>query len=377
MRRAATSRVLDRRTLNRTLLARQLLLRREARPVLEAVEHLVGLQAQVPADPYVGLWSRIQPFDPEELGQLITERRVLRAPLMRATIHLVTDRDVLALYPVMRPILRRTFSSQSPYGRNLAGVDLDAVVAAGRALIEERPRTRAALRSLLGPRWPDRDPASLAQAVTYLLPLTQVPPRGVWKRAGQAKWATIEAWLGRSLAIDTSAEPVILRYLAAFGPATVGDIRTWCGLSGIREVIERLRPRLRTFRDESGRELWDAPDAPIPDPDTPAPVRFLPEYDNIVLSHDDRSRIIDADDRRRVLSAAYEGSFGTILIDGFARGTWRIARQAGRASLRIGILDPMSASDLDDVTTEGERLLAFVEPDAETREVQFQPLSTA
>lgn len=368
---------LDRRTLNRALLARQLLLRRETRPVPEVIEHLVGLQAQVPADPYVALWSRLEGFDPEELGQLITERRALRAPLMRATIHLVTDRDALELYLVMRPVLRRTFSSQSPFGRNLAGVDLDAVVAAGRAMIEERPRTRAELRTLLGPRWPDRDPASLAQAVTYLLPLAQVPPRGVWKRAGQAKWATIEAWLGRPLATDTSPEPVILRYLAAFGPATVGDIRTWCGLSGIREVIERLRPRLRTFRDESGRELWDVPDAPIPDPDTPAPVRFLPEYDNVVLSHDDRSRIIDDDDRRRVLAAAYVGSFGTILIDGFARATWRMARQPGRASLRIGLLDPLSESDLDDVTNEGERLLAFVEPGAETREVQFQRLSTA
>jgi len=374
---AASPATLDRRTLNRALLARQMLLRRETRPAPEVIEHLVGLQAQVPADPYVALWSRIDGFDPEELGQLITEHRALRAPLMRATIHLVTDRDALALYPVMRPVLRRTFSSQSPFGRNLAGVDLDAVVAAGRAMIEERPRTRAELRVLLGPQWPDRDPASLAQAVTYLLPVTQLPPRGVWKRAGQAKWATIETWLGRSLATDTSPEPVILRYLAVFGPATVGDIRTWCGLSGIREVIERLRPRLRTFRDESGRELWDVPDALIPDPDTPAPVRFLPEYDNVVLSHQDRSRIIDADDRRRVLTAAYEGSFGTVLIDGFARATWRMARQAGLASLRIGLLDPLSASDLDEVAEEGDRLLAFLEPDAEVRDVEFGPLSTA
>jgi len=374
---AASPATLDRRTLNRALLGRQLLLRRETRPIPEVVEHLVGLQAQEPVDPYIGLWSRLVGFDPEELGRLITERRVLRAQLMRATIHLVTDRDAQALSPVMRPVLRRTFFSQSPFGRNLAGLDLDAVMAAGRALIEEQPRTRAELRRLLGPRWPDRDAASLAQAVTYLLPLVQVPPRGVWKRSGQAKWALTEVWLGRPLASDASPEGAILRYLAAFGPATVGDIRTWCGLSGIREVIERLRPGLRTFRDESGRELWDVPDGLIPDPDTPAPVRFLPVYDNVVLSHQDRSRIIDDDDRRRVLAAAYEGSFGTILIDGFARATWRMAREAGRPSLKIGLLDPLSASDLDDVTNEGERLLAFIEPDAEAGDVQFQPLSTA
>ena len=374
---AASPATLDCRTLNRALLARQLLLRRESRPVPDVIEHLVGLQAQEPGDPYVALWSRLEPFDPEELGRLITERRALRASLMRATIHLVTDRDALALYPVMRPVLRRTFSSQSPFGRNLAGVDLDAVVAAGRALIEERPRTRAELRALLAPAWPDRDPGSLAQAVTYLLPVTQVPPRGVWKRAGRAKWATIETWLGRPLAVDSSPGPVILRYLAAFGPATAGDIRTWCGLTGIREVVERLRPGLRTYRDQEGRELVDLPDAPLPDPDTPAPVRFLPVYDNVLLSHADRSRIIDANDRRRVLSAAYEGNFGTVLIDGFACATWRMARQAGRTSLRIGLLDPLSDSDLDGVTKEGDRLLTFLEPDAETREVQFQALSTA
>ena len=374
---AASPPTLNRRALNRALLARQLLLRRESRPVSEVIEHLVGLQAQEPGDPYVALWSRVEPFDPEELGRLITERRALRAALMRATIHLVTDRDALALYPVMRPVLRRTFSSQSPFGRNLAGVDLDAVVAVGRALIEERPRTRAELRALLAPGWPDRDAGSLAQAVTYLLPVTQVPPRGVWKRAGQAKWATIESWLGRPLATDQSPDQPILRYLAAFGPATAGDIRTWCGLTGIKEVVERLRPGLRTYRDEEGRELVDLPDAPLPDRDTPAPVRFLPVYDNVLLSHSDRSRIIRPEDRRRAIEAAYAGSFGTVLIDGFARATWRMARQAGRASLRIGLLDPLSESDLDDVTEEGDRLLTFFEPDAETREVQFQALSTA
>ena len=374
---AASPPTLDRRTLNRALLARQLLLRRESRPVSDVVEHLVGLQAQEPRDPYAALWSRLEPFDPEELGRLITERRALRAALMRATIHLVTDRDALALYPVMRPVLRRTFSSQSPFGRNLAGVDLDAVVAVGRALIEERPRTRAELRALLAPGWPDRDAGSLAQAVTYLLPVTQVPPRGVWKRAGQAKWATIESWLGRPLATDQSPDQPILRYLAAFGPATAGDIRTWCGLTGIKEVVKRLRPGLRTYRDEEGRELVDLPDAPLPDRDTPAPVRFLPVYDNVLLSHSDRSRIIRPEDRRRAVEAAYAGSFGTILIDGFARAAWRTARRADQASIRIGLLDPLSEPDLDDVTKEGDRLLTFLEPHAETREVQFQALSTA
>ena len=373
---AASSPTLNRRALNRALLARQLLLRREERPVLEVIEHLVGLQAQEPNDPYIGLWSRVEAFDPEALGRLLVERRVLRAPLMRATIHLVTDRDALALSPVMRPVMRRTFSSQSPFGRNLAGVDLDAVVASGRTLIEDEPRTRAELRRLLASQWPDRDAASLAQAVTYLLPVTQVPPRGVWKRSGQATWATIETWLGRPLSTDASPERAVLRYLAAFGPASVSDVRTWSGLTGLNATIEPLRSGLRTFRDESGRELLDIPDGLIPDPETPAPVRFLPVYDNVVLSHQDRSRIIDAGDRRRVLQAAYEGNFGTVLVDGFARATWQISRAAERRTLRIGLLDPLPDPDLSAVTEEGQRLMAFLQPAAEPDEVQFERLST-
>lgn len=368
---------LDRRTLNRALLARQLLLRREKPPVLGVIEHLVGLQAQEPIDPYIGLWSRLENFDPEELGRLLVQRRVLRAPFLRATIHLVTDRDAMALSPVMQPVMKRTFSSQSPFGRNLAGVDLDAVVALGRALIEDQPRTRAELRRLLGHQWPDRDAASLAQAVTYLLPLTQVPPRGIWKRSGQATWATIETWLGRPLETDESPERAVLRYLAAFGPASAGDVRTWSALTGLSATIDRLRPRLRTFRDEGGRELLDVPDALIPDPATPAPVRFLPVYDNVLLSHQDRSRIIDAADRRRVLEAAYEGSFGTVLVDGFARATWRAARAATRRTLRIGLLDTLPDADLSAMAQEGHRLLAFLEPGAEQRDVEFHRLSTA
>ncbi|HTE66379.1 MAG TPA: winged helix DNA-binding domain-containing protein [Candidatus Binatia bacterium] len=373
----AAPRTLDRRTLNRALLARQLLLRREARPIPQVIEHLVGLQAQEPGDPYVALWSRLEGFVPEELGQLLVERRAVRSPLMRATIHLVTDRDALALSPVMAPVMRRTFSSQSPFGRNLAGVDLEAVVAMGRQLIEANPRTRAELRRLLAPEWPDRDAASLAQAVTYLLPLTQIPPRGVWKRSGQATWATIETWLGQPLGTNPSPARAVLRYLAAFGPASASDVRTWSGLTGVREVLEDLRSRLRTYRDERGRELMDVPDGPMPDPETPAPVRFLPVYDNALLSHQDRSRIIDADARRRVLAAAYEGSFGTVLVDGFARATWRVAREDGRRSLRIGLVDPLPDSDLSDVADEGRRLLAFLEPAAVAAEVQFHRLSTA
>jgi hypothetical protein len=363
---------LGRGALNRALLGRQLLLRRHQMPVPGAVERLVGLQAQEPPDPYVALWSRLEGFGPETLAKLIATRRAVRTTLMRGTIHLVTARDCLAMWPVMRPFLERTFRGH-PWGRNLADVDIDKVLDAGRGLVETKPMTNTELRSLLLERWPDRDPASLAAAVRYLLPMVQVPPRGIWGASGQPSVTTAEHWLGRPLGTDTTPDKMILRYLAAFGPATVADMRTWSGLAGLREVADRLRPRLRTFRDENGRELFDVPDAPLPDPDTPAPPRFLPTYDNLLLSHHDRSRIISEDDRRRLTAGSYEGNFGTVLIDGFVRGRWKVVRQRPAATLLIMPLKRLAKRESAAVTDEGLRLLAFAAAEAEKHDIRFAP----
>jgi hypothetical protein len=364
------ARALGRRVLNRALLERQLLLRREQMAVPRVVEHLVGLQAQEPPDPYVALWSRLESFRPEALAKLIATRRAVRTTLMRGTIHLVTARDCLAMWPVMRPFLERTFRGHL-WGRNLVDVDIDQVLGAGRELVEAKPMTGVELRSLLSDRWPDRDPASLAAAVRYLLPMVQVPPRGMWGASGRPAVTTAQHWLGRPLGTDTAPDRMITRYLAAFGPATVGDMRTWSGLTGLREVADRLRPRLRTFRDENGRELFDLPDAPLPDPDTPALPRFLPTYDNVLLSHDDRSRIIGEDDRRRLTAGSYEGNFGTVLIDGFARGRWKVVRQRPAATLLITPLKRLAKRERAAVTDEGVRLLAFAAADAEKHDVMF------
>ena len=359
---------LSQRALNRALLARQLLLRRERRSVLETIEHLVGMQAQVPGNPYIALWSRLAGFQPEELSRLIADRHAVRTTVMRTTIHLVSATDCLVLRPLMQPVMVRTLAN-TPWARNIAGVETGELIARGRTFLEEQPYTRAELGALLKERWPDRDAASLAWAVSYLVPVVQVPPRGLWGQSGQARLTTVESWLGRSVDRDPSPDAMVLRYLGAFGPAATADIRTWSGLAGVREIMERLRPRLIWFRDERGRELFDLPDAPRPDPETPAPPRFLPEYDNILLSHDDRGRII-RDNRGLPMPAGRGGELGSLLVDGFLGGMWRITRGRGKVTLAIEAAGSWTKADHAAVADEGGRLLAFVAPDTRDQDIQ-------
>ena len=361
--------VLSRRALNRATLARQLLLDRHQMTVPAAIEHLVGMQAQAPNSPYVGLWTRLVDFRADQLADLITKRRAVRGSLMRATVHLVTARDFLELRAVVQPVLERSFASTA-FSRNLAGVDMAALRTAGKALLEERPRTSVELGRLLAMQWPDRDPTSLAYAIGYLEPLVQVPPRGIWGKSGQATRTTAKAWLGRSVKATATPDRTVMRYLRAFGPASVQDIAMWSRLTQVREVTERIRRRLRTFRDEKGRELFDLPDAPRPDPDTPAPVRFLPEYDNLMLSHADRTRVIP-DARATPLFPGNGSVLGFVLVDGLFRGTWKVSRQRDAATLNISSFAPLSKPDRRSVSEEGERLVAFLAPEAKDRDLEF------
>jgi hypothetical protein len=365
--------VLSRRALNRALLERQLLLRRQEVSASEAIEHLVGMQAQVPMNPYLGLWSRLEGFDPADLSDLIRDRRAIRTTLMRGTIHLITARDCLALRPVMQPMLERCLNTGSPYGRRIKDLDIEALLAAGREILEEQPRTSVELRALLHERWPDHDAAALAYAIQYLVPLVQIPPRGIWGKSGRATWTTADAWLGKSVSttsasLDAVTEDVILRYLAAYGPATVMDIQAWSGQTRLRDAVERLRPRLRTFRDEAGKELFDVPDGPLPDPETLAPPRFMPEYDNALLGFADRARVVDEATRRQIFIE--NGYVSAVLIDGFVGGVWKLTKQRKTVTLTVEPFGPLAVSDRAALEEEGNRLLSFMAADATSHEVR-------
>jgi hypothetical protein len=357
--------VLGRRALNRALLARHLLLRRSERSVPDAVAHLVAVQAQVPHAPYPGLFSRVAGFDPHDLGRRVAGLSLVRMPSLRATIHLTTADDALALPPVVAPLHERVFRG-SEYGRALTGLDLGEVVAAGLDLLRGRPLTVTELGRDLATRYPGRPPTPLGAAVQYGAPLLQLPPRGVWGRTGRARLAGLGPALGRPVGTDPSADRLVLRYLRAFGPASTADIRAFTGIGGIREVVERLD--LRRFADERGRTLYDVPDGPLPDPDTPAPPRFLGEFDNALLGHDDRTRILATEHRAQVLLRPVR----PLLVDGTAAGLWR----SGPDGLVVQPLAPLADDDAAEVVAEGERLLAALWPEAERAVRITEPLPT-
>jgi hypothetical protein len=364
-----SAQLLDRRALNRALLARQMLLARHGLAAEEAIERLVGMQAQAPLAPYVGLWTRLERFEHSELGELVETRRAVRIHVMRGTIHLVSANDAVLLRQLLAAFLARWLRS-SPFGRALDGVDIDELLDAARPLLDARPYTRVELSQALAERWPDRDADALSYAVIFRLPLVQVPPRGIWGATGQARWMTLTSWLDSPAPHALSPSAAVLRYLAAFGPASIADAQAWSGLTRLATVFERLRPDLVTFRDDAGKELFDLPDAPRPDTGTLAPPRFLPEYDNVLFAHADRSRI-NPQRHAIPLLPGNGGTSGTVLIDGFFRATWRIARQKSTAKITIATLGGTTRAERAAVTAEAERLLAFVVPAAASHEVQL------
>ncbi|WP_030241053.1 MULTISPECIES: winged helix DNA-binding domain-containing protein [unclassified Streptomyces] len=342
------------RALNRATLDRQLLLRLARVSAAAAVGHLAGLQAQNVKPPYYALAARLDGFAPEALSRLMADREVVRIVTMRSTLHTHTAQDCLTLRPLTQPAMERELSN---FRKGLAGVDLDRLSRLARDLVEAEPRTMRQLREALATEWPEADPQSLAVAARCRLPLVQVTPRGLWGRSGQVRLTTAEHWLGRPAGPAATPDAAVPRYLAAFGPASVRDMQTWAGLTRLGDAFERLRPELVTFRDDKGVELFDLPDAPRPDPDTPAPPRFLPEFDNLLLSHADRTRVVRPEHRGR----SWQGNiaYPTLLVDGFLAGLWRLEEDA----LVIEPFDRLTRTQRDEVTAEGERMLRVMHPE--------------
>jgi hypothetical protein len=365
---------LSRRVLGRTLLARQHLLERTDATPEALVAHLVGLQAQEPRDPYLALWSRLTHFAPEHLEQLLVTRRVVRLALLRSTVHLATADDAQGLRPLVAPVLDKELERHAEHAPQLSGVDLAPVLTHAAGYLTE-PRSTRELRSELARRFPDLDPAALAYACRNRLVLVQVPPRGLWSVSGQVTYATAEAWLGDRAAPPITIDEAVLRYLRAFGPASNADVSTWSRLTGLRPVLERLRPQLRAYRDEAGRELLDVADGELVPEDIDAPVRFLPEYDNVLLSHADRSRVID----RSLLPGLHaDGRVGngSVLVDGLVQASWRYDRRRGPAVVvthQPRLTGPARAA----VEAEAERAIRYLSLDDPHADVQLRPPENA
>ncbi|PWV44715.1 MULTISPECIES: winged helix DNA-binding domain-containing protein [Nocardiopsis] len=360
---------LSRRELNRATLERQFLLSRVERPATEVLSHLAGLQAQTTHTWYVGFQSRMADPDPHEVGRLLTDGTLVRMSLMRSTLHLVSAEDAAWMRPTTQEVMERDLSHGS-HGKGTAGVDLEAVVTLGRKILEERPLSPKELGEHIGAHWEGVDGEHLAYVVRCLLPVVQIPPRGVWGASGQPVLAPADTWTGWPMAPGPDRERLVLRYLAAFGPASVMDVQAWSGLTRLKAVVEGLRERLVSFRDPSGTELFDLPDAPRPSADVPAPVRFLYDFDNLLRGHADRSRVVSHENLRG-LSARNGMPPATVLVDGEVSASWRVDRGRGTPSLDITPFRAFNKSEIEEITAEGDRLLAFLHPGQESAGPRF------
>lgn len=362
------------RQLNRALLDRQGLLERRTGSALSMIDHLVGMQSQAPLAPYVGLWSRLSDFNPAELVDLMTAREALRIVLMRGTIHLVIANDALAIRPLVAEVMRRGLAANKPVAAAAAAAP--SLIEVGSRLLSDSPLNPAQLSAALADAFPGHDPALLSRAVRDLVPCVQIPPRGLWGKGGQPTLTTPTTWLAstphgsNSDAAPLTIDDLVRRYLAAFGPASVLDAQAWSGLTRLGEVFDHLRPQLRTYSAPDGRELFDLPSLSLPPEDVPAPIRFVAEFDNLLLSHADRTRVI-ADAHRREIITINGIVRGTILIDGFVSAWWKATAGRTEATLRVTTLPTMPVLPADAVIAEGNQLLEFLAPAVASRAVNL------
>ena len=370
----STPTILTLRQLNRATLARQLLLVRATISPVAAIEQLAGMQAQQARPPFVGLWTRLANFQRADLSALLHAHKVVRVTAMRGTLHLMSARDYLNLRSAIQPGLTR--GMHAILRERAVALDLETLHRAAVAFFGTVPAPFDALRQHFKQLFPGSDERAMAYAIRMHLPLVQVPTDdAVWAFPATADFAMAEAWLGKKIKLDEApAHALVRRYLAAFGPATPADAQAWSGLQGLREVFEDLRTdnEVVVFKDERKRELFDLPSAPRPDVDTPAPVRFVPDFDNLVLAHADRTRVID-DAHRPLVVTKNLLVRATFLVDGFVAGLWKTERKKKTASLILEPFTPLAKKTLSALEQEGDALLRFAEPDADTREIKINP----
>jgi hypothetical protein len=348
--------ILSARRLNRTLLARQLLLVRARLPVGRALERVAGLQAQYAPSPYVRLWSMLDGFSRDDLTRALERRRAVQGTLMRSTIHLVSSRDYWRFAAGVGPSRREWW--QRTWGKREPAANVDFVADELKAALAGRTWHRREIDALL------HEKSATAWSGMWI-PLVRVPPSGTWERRRADLFRLAEEWLPTELVTeDEGLEHLLRRYLAAFGPSTLGDAATWAGVAraSLLPVAERMR--LRTLQDEDGTALVDLPRAPLMPEDAPAPVRFLGHWDAVLLVHARRTQILPERFRGLVFSTKAPQSMATFLVDGAAAGSWRIERTAARATLRLTPFERLPRGARDELRDEGERLVRFHEAEA-------------
>jgi hypothetical protein len=346
-----TARILSPRELNRAVLARQLLLERSRLPLTTAIERVGGLQTQYAPSGYIGLWSRLEDFSRHSLTRALEQRRVVQGWLMRITIHMVSARDFPLLAAGVREARRRQFLRSQR--RGLEGVDMETLAQRVRRHLADRPLRFAELRARLEA---EGYPRIAALAAGLWVDLVRVPPSGTWERRRADLYALADQWLGPSKATEREGlEHLVRRYLGGFGPASLKDIAGWAGfpVAALQPVIEGLH--LRRFNDERGGEVLDLPRAPLPGPETPAPVRFLATWDPMLLANARRTGILPDEYRRLVFNSKTPQSVSTFLVDGMVAGAWRF--EADR--VRLEPFRPVPRSIRRELDAEAERLAAF------------------
>ncbi len=355
------------RVLNRTLLDRQLLLSRDPRPALRVIERLVALQSQEPNWPYIGLWARAAEFRTDHLMWLLTTRQVVRVAGIRRTYHLMASDDVRWLRPTIQPVLDR--GAQSRYFTSVTtGLDVDELISVGVNLLGRNSLSRLELARGLADKWPGRNGRILAAALELHVPLVHSPGTSAWGKWGSPSRVDVtraETVIGE-LSDSAQPETMIRRYLGAFGPASAMDFQSWSGLTKMEEVFEGMRTSLRVYPTDEGVELFDLPDATLADGDLPAPVRFLPGYDNVLLGHAVRTRIVSDEDRKQVVPGRAIVR-PTFLVDGFVAGIWSLER----STLFVMPFRPLSEEARAEVATEAERRVELVAPDIPFGEISI------